>query len=584
MMAQEITLIYPPIHDFAMPYLSLPLLKKYIEDNTGVKCRIVDFNLQFFSHIIGSIEKNVTSLDMDTKDFSLTVMEAIELQRDAKRKMDVYLDDYPNYDLSLRKIKTPFDTTKSDSIYSGLRSKQNLFYTVFSQFIGDSKFKTTYLFGISIGVEDQIFPSFTLAKVIKKLFPHSKIVLGGNIITRLYENISESKLSKYVDYLVIKEGEDALVELVKYHILKEIKELSHPKIISIKNNKISVRSEKIMKHLVDIKKINTPDFSEFNLKSYFSPIPILPIFITRKCYWGKCDFCSIHTSWDPIFRAREISQVMNDVEFYKKQGINHFRIVDEDCPPNILKSFSEEILDRNLSIFFEAYSRFEKNFLDLDFCRELSKAGCRQLFFGLESIGEKTLRLTNKVANYKNYREFIDKILENTNKSGILNYVFVIIGIPNAPIEEEIETIDYLIKNKNVHVVTPASFVVDKYSPLHVDAAIKSKYCIKLFDVGDMTTEIGYSMGGKDLRSRVQKRTKQYAKEIYNNRPDLALTTLLIDEIRFALTCKFGNNFAQEFIPMCEKSQIKTIIDEAIRNCYEERVKRQLEKSLEVNV
>jgi radical SAM superfamily enzyme YgiQ (UPF0313 family) len=571
-----LTLIYPPVHDFSMPYLSLPLLKRYVEDNTRVKCEIVDFNQQFFRDIIDYSRKREISTYVGIKDFALTVSESIELQSIIEKKIKHFSNKYPNYALSLRKIKTPFDPTKSDIIFAELQSEQNMFYPIFSKFLKDPKYKRSGIFGISVGVEDQVFPSFVLASIIKKMFPQSKTVLGGNIITRLHDNIIKSKLSKYIDYMVIREGEDAFVELVKYHLLNEIKKISHPKIISINNNTI-VSNEDILKNIFDIKKIKTPDFRGFNLESYLSPIPILPIFVTRKCYWAKCDFCSIHTSWDHISRTRDISQVMADIELYAKQGVNHFRIVDEDCPPMILKKLSEEILNRNHNIFFEAYSRFEREFLDLDFCKKLAEAGCRQLFWGLESIGEETLKLTTKIVNCKDYSEFVDKILENTNSAGILNYIFVLIGIPNAPVRNEAETINYIIKNKNTHVVIPASFVVDKDSPIHLNDDIRSKYGIQLLDVGDMTTEIGYTINGRDVRNRTQKRTRRYAEKIYNMRPDLALSTLFNDEIRFILACEFGNNFANEFISMCNKDKINNIIDKAIMKCYEERINRKLE-------
>jgi len=569
---EEITLIFPPVHDFAMPYLSLPLLKRYIEEQSSVKCNIVDSNQMFFNEIV-NIEylKNELLGCFRNHNLSASVYNAIRLQECVENEIAESLKNSPNYRISLRKLKTPFNTADSESIYKGIQSN-NSFNRFFFKNLTDHKFKKTSIFGISICVEDQIFPSFVLAKVIRDLFPKSKIVLGGNIVTRLYENIIKSSLSKYADYLIINEGEDALVELVNFHITKKVINLSNPKIIPIKNNDDGIEKRGVGVNITDIKKIKTPNFSGFNLNSYLSPVPVLPIFISRKCRWAKCDFCSIHTSWDPKHRVRNIGEVVGDIELYISQGINHFRIVDEDCPPNILEIFSDNILQKNLCIFFEAYSRFDERFLDLDFCKKIAKAGCKQLFFGLESFGTQTLKCINKANSYDDYQNIVDKILENTNKVGIINYVFVMVGIPNTPVKDELETVSYIIKNKNIHVSPITSFVVDRNSPIHVDEKVRKKYNINLFCVGDMTTEIGYEINGNDPRQLIQKHSGKLIQEINKFRPDLALTYLINDEIRFILACEFGNNFAQEFISLCTTTQIETILNGAIIKCYEERI------------
>lgn len=579
---EEVTLIFPPVHDFAMPYLSLPLLKKYIEEYSDVKCNIEDFNQRFFLKIIGNGGltgiKNEFLQNLKNSDFIKSINSAIRLEEHCLNKTQRYSRNLPGYNLSLRKVRVPYSTLDSGDIYIGMNSKDNIFYDIFIDFLSIDKFAKTKIFGISIGVEDQIFPSFTLTKAIKDSYPSAKVVIGGNIVYRLFDGIVNSMLSRYVDFLIIREGEEPLLELIQYCLKKANKKLSNPKIMSVNDAPSQQSLSEIKKEasIIDINKIKTPDFNGFNLEDYLSPIPILPTFITRKCYWAKCDFCAIHISWDPKYRIRNMFQVIEDIEHYSNKGINHFRVIDEDCPPSVLNEFANEILERGICIYFEAYTRFEKHFLNKSFCKNLARAGCRQLFFGLESIGGATLKLIGKGSFYN--MENITDILRNTKATGIFNYLFMMIGIPNAPLNDEKQTISYIMNNEDIHMVSLASFVVDRGSPIHIKEAVRKKYAIEIFEIGNMTTEIGYLINKKDVRGSIKNRAENYLSEVFTRRPDLALTSLLSDDIRFILTCVHGNNFAQEYMKKLKNEEdIINITRKAIRKCKEERIERELD-------
>ena len=116
--------------------------------------------------------------------------------------------------------------------------------------------------------------------------------------------------------------------------------------------------------------------------------------------------------------------------------------------------------------------------------------------------------------------------------------------------------------------------MVDRLSPMEVTDAVRKKYHISLYDVGDLTTEIGYRYEGSEQSKEVKERTIAYIQEIYAKRPDYALSSLLNEEIRFILTQKYGNQFIEEYVAGISKQELEVIRQEAVARVVEERVLR----------
>ena len=230
-------------------------------------------------------------------------------------------------------------------------------------------------------------------------------------------------------------------------------------------------------------------------------------------------------------------------------------------------------MEKNIRIYYEIYTRFDKNFLNYQFVEKVYVSGCRQIFWGIENVDDAALKYMNKGTN----QDIISKTLSNTAKAGILNYCFILTGIPHISVETEKKTIEYIIQNKDIHVAAIGSYVVDKLSPMEVNDTIRNKYHITLYDIGDLTTEIGYLYKGINQNKEVKLRTIGYIKEIYLKRPDFALSSFLNEEIRFVLVQKFGNKFIEKYVSGLNRKEVELIREEAIGRVVEERVLRNSE-------
>ncbi|GHV92927.1 hypothetical protein AGMMS50268_34300 [Spirochaetia bacterium] len=558
---KQVTMFIPPAYDWSMPTMAFPLLKAFLP--SSITSKIVDLNRLFMSSVFQNYQKDKSafSVALNSNNMSEAIHCAVNLER------TIFCEPISEFEtVRTNRIKLNYLWEKSEDMEVLLTSGSATEDRIRILLDGIPFLTDNLAFCISISVEDQIFPSFVLMKILKERYK-APIILGGNIVTRQFMLLKKSRLKHLYDYLIYGEGEQILPQL-----LLAIESKNN---VTFQDNVFCTESfveqQLISSDIVPLDAIKIADFKDIELVDYLCPIPILPISLNRKCLWGRCDFCAIHCTWGNKHREKNIEDIITEVVSYiNEYGVTHFRIIDEDVPPRILYEFANAILEKGITIFYEAYVRFDKGFIADGVIEKLYLSGCRQLFWGIENINSEALILMRKGTIQQN----IKSILKLSASAGILNFGFILTGIPNISLESEEETINFILSNEYLHTVAIGTFVIDRLSPIHIDENTRKKYNVTIFEIGDLTTEVGYSYHGIIGNTGAKKRTKQYIKRLYKERPDLAVCSLLAEEIRFILACKFGNNFAKQFIAHCDDDNIKKICDEAIERAINERVIR----------
>lgn len=549
---KDILLIFPPAHDFTMPYSAMGILKAYIENQTKMSVEIFDLNLAFYKNIIheSNFQEYISISRNFIKNNNLTgIIEYIVQFNNKIDRILSQLDDSNKYRLSKRKISAvSFDSLNLNDILKEAENEDNPIIKLLIKNIDFEKINNTKYIGINISVEDQVLCALFTAVIIKKHFPNKPIIVGGNIVSRIPDKFDKLIDLNIINYKIEGEGELQLVKLLKKQ--------------SFSRNDF----------LQNINLIKRGLYETYSPNLYLSIFPVIPILTSRKCSWNKCDFCSIHSSWATC-RTRNIDEVLSEIEYYKKIGYKYFRIIDENFQIERMISFAEKILNLGWEdIRFEAYTRFEKDFLNLDTAKILYQAGFRQLFWGLESIGENTINLVSKTNKFDGNN--ISIMLKNTANAGILNYVFVLVGIPNSYINDEISTVEYIINNHDIHSVALGSFVVDSHSPIHLNDNIRKKYNVTLLEEPlRLSTEISYLSDFEWSKGVIQKRAVNYTKKIFETRKDLALSSLLNEEERFILSDFFGNDFCKKG---SQNDALSGCVNIAINNSIKHKIKREL--------
>ncbi len=316
--------------------------------------------------------------------------------------------------------------------------------------------------GISLVQQKQVIAAFTFCKMIKEEFPETHITLGGNIVTRLRDELkTNERLFQYYDSAIIYEGETAFLRLIEAIEKGENDFSKLPNLIYKSPEGIRANTEVCAE---DMAKLPPPDFDGLPLEKYFVPRLILPYLATRGCYWGRCTFCDHFQGYVEGFRTKQVAQIVDEIKFLKnKYGTRYMHFTDESYPPAHFRKLSHELIAQDVDIAWTTHMRFEESLLDQEVWDTASKSGCRYLHFGYESGNERVLRLMDKATNL----DAIRTNLRLSSEAGIWNHIMGFFGFPGETEEETEDSKRFCEENKeHIHSLGFMTFVLGRYSPV----------------------------------------------------------------------------------------------------------------------
>lgn len=184
---------------------------------------------------------------------------------------------------------------------------------------------------------------------------------------------------------------------------------------------------------------------------------LLPFTLKHGCAWGRCRFCSLSKGWNSGYLVRSA-----------KAAIKELEVLIDRYDPKVLVCRDHSLNGTNLIEFCGYLERVNKPWggqsradLSEKKIQALGKAGCREIYFGLESGSDRTLSAMNKGITSKQMSDFIKRLHSN----GILPAPSLIIGAPGEGSVDFEKTIQFLVDHRryldvvNVYpfMETPAS-------------------------------------------------------------------------------------------------------------------------------
>lgn len=239
-----------------------------------------------------------------------------------------------------------------------------------------------------------------IAKRIKEIAPSIVVALGGPQAT--ITAASTLNKYKYIDFIGIGEGERNIIDILRRVESDEI--YKAPGIAYRVGDLIKINSGRpYVENLDDLPKL------DYNLLN-FSPVNMeMQLDVGRGCCF-QCIFCSTKTFWKQKFRIKSPQRIMDEIkDAVERYGTKYFNFEHDLFVLNkdIIVELCNMIRKSSLNIKWGCSSRIDT--IDDDILSIMSQAGCKSIYFGIESGSQRIQKLIKKNLELD--------ILTNLNKS-----------------------------------------------------------------------------------------------------------------------------------------------------------------------
>lgn len=296
--------------------------------------------------------------------------------------------------------------------------------------------------GIS-AMTPQIESAFKIAEKVKQVDKSIPVVIGGIHSSVFPEQVLNNK---WVDFVVIGEGEISFYELVEKISSNDSLSFKEVKGIGYRNNnQIVITPQRSL--IRDLDSLPFPLWEELQfhkssriLSTDSENSKTYPILGTRGCPY-HCIFCASNTVFKRAYRSRSAENIYEEILFLrKKYKAKQFDFVDDTFTINkeVLLSLCDLILENKLDIKFSLNARV--NTVDEEMLRKIKKAGCINLDFGVESGDPSVLRKLRKGIN----RDQIESTHHLAKKVGLHVTSFFMVGNPGEDWASIKKTVDFV--------------------------------------------------------------------------------------------------------------------------------------------
>ncbi len=475
------TFIFPPYINPSCVPIGAASLKAYIKKHLpGMDVSLIDLNLSFVSRILDGRLNNLQYIckgcsfdcprrksgclfrDDITREQRQIFRKAKIIIKDKKLFFDKeifnkYIGDCHNY---IYAINACIERILKEYI-EGRLTDDKIIMELFSDEIRIilAEKPSTVCFSVLVGT--QVGYALVLAKVIRRKFK-IPVIFGGPALFN-FDPADFMNAFDFVDILVLKEGEEAIVSLLGNTGGKNYGNI--PNLAWREGSKTIINE---VKYIKDLDSLPVPDFEGLELDEYFYPEIILPIATSRGCPWSRCKFCQLNIQYSGPYRERSIERVIADMRYLinKHNAVNFF-LTDSEISAKRLKILGKAVIRSKLKIHFACYAR-PTGELGLETLKTAHRAGARFLQLGVESLSDPLLNSVNKGTS----AESIEEVFRNTDKLNIKNLVYMLACIPTQTRKEllaDSRGISFLQKKYNIFSVIYCLYSLAMHQALYAE-------------------------------------------------------------------------------------------------------------------
>jgi radical SAM superfamily enzyme YgiQ (UPF0313 family) len=275
-----------------------------------------------------------------------------------------------------------------------------------------------------------------VAREVKRLHPSIQIVLGGPQASVV--DIQTMESFPFIDFVVRGEAEDTfpllLDALSGANISTELERLPG---ITFRRNIEIIRNPNAPP-ILDLDRLPLPAYHfDPNINEYKT----IDLEIGRGCPFN-CIFCSTNDFFNRRFRLKSPQKMIEQMKFIKDTyGINDINLLHDNFTTNREKvvEFCDALLKCGENFSWGCSSRTDR--IDDELIALMAKAGCKGVFFGIETGSARLQQLINKKLNLS---DAVMRI-QSADQKGIEMHVSLITAFPDETKDDLRDTVNFIV-------------------------------------------------------------------------------------------------------------------------------------------
>ena len=306
----------------------------------------------------------------------------------------------------------------------------------------------TQIFGFSCLFSHAWPLVLNLASEIRKLFPNSLFVVGGEHPTAMSRQVLSSNL---FDVVVLGEGEETFLELVE--VFKTNKSLHDVSGIAYLDQNLDYIETAPRKRVQDIDQLPYPDWDSWSIEQYIEHEQVtginlgrsMPILGSRGCPY-TCTFCSTEEMWTRQYIMREGEKLVQEMDYMKnKYRVTGFTFMDSTFIINRKKTlnFCNALIRKNLNISYQLPAGTRCEAFDEELIHALEESGLKNFALAPESGSKMIRKAIKKQINIDSFMSTVKLILRKTKMT---LGCFIVIGFPEDTPQTMKETLEFVRK------------------------------------------------------------------------------------------------------------------------------------------
>jgi len=260
--------------------------------------------------------------------------------------------------------------------------------------------------------------NYGLLEQLKVDFPKIPILIGGPHISTMKERVLLD--CSAIDFGIVREGENAILELVRGDVEKSIGGL----IYRGEQGEVEFNEGR---SIVDLDSVAFPKYNKFKLERYVDHA--IPLSTSRGCPYN-CIFCTVGSVMGKQIRFKNAQNVVDEIEYWVEAGYRDFCIDDDNFTFDSTRVFEicDEIDRRGIKhVEFRPHNGVRADRTSLEMFRRMKEVGFNYIQVAVESGSDKVLKSLRKGESIQQ----IEQCIKDATEVGMEVQLGFVVGAPS---------------------------------------------------------------------------------------------------------------------------------------------------------